>query len=175
MDGVVVDEPVVTVVGFDDWVAGRSKALTRFAYLITGSREEAEDALQSALTSACARWTRISRTRDPESYVRRMIVNAHVSLWRSFRRRESPVADVHDDAQERDLATAITESDGVWRLCATLPRRQRAAVVLRFYEELGYGEIAAILGVSEPTVRAHIHRALKALRLSIEMEYDDER
>jgi RNA polymerase sigma-70 factor (sigma-E family) len=175
MDVAVIDDGADVIVGFDDWVESRSKALTRFAYLITGSREEAEDALQSALTSACARWSRVSRTRDPEAYVRRMIVNAHVSLWRSFRRRETPVDDVRDTDEAPDPARGVTEADRVWRLCAGLPRRQRAAVVLRFYEDLGYPEIAGVLGVSEATARVHIHRALKALRESIGLEDDDER
>jgi RNA polymerase sigma factor (sigma-70 family) len=102
-----------------------------------------------------------------------MIVNAHVSLWRSFRRRETPVEEIRPD-HGVDHAVTIGESDRVWRLCAALPRRQRAAVVLRFYEDLGYPEIAAVLAISEGTVRAHIHRALNALRESIEREQNDE-
>jgi RNA polymerase sigma-70 factor (sigma-E family) len=174
MDVAVVDESD-TAVGFDEWVESRSTALTRFAYLVTGTREEAEDALQSALTSACAKWSRVRRSRDPEAYVRRMIVNAHVSMWRSFRRRESPVEEVRDPGVMVDPSVLVDAADLAWRLCATLPPRQRAAVVLRFYEDLGYPEIAGVLGISEATARAHIHRALKALRESIETEPDDAR
>jgi RNA polymerase sigma-70 factor (sigma-E family) len=172
---VAVGDETRTALGFEAWVAARSPALTRFAYLVTGSREEAEDALQSALTSALARWGRVSRTHDPEAYVRRMIVNAHVSHWRSFGRRESPSDNVLLGESHADHASTIGESDRVWRLCATLPRRQRAAVVLRFYADLGYPQIAGLLGVSESTVRAHIHRALAALRETLAKESADER
>ncbi len=159
--------------GFDAWLASRSTALTRFAYLVTGNRHEAEEALQSALTSACAKWSRVSRADDPEAYVRRMVVNAHVSWWRSFRRRETPVDDVRDDRSGADPAVTTTEGDRVWRLCATLPARQRAAVVLRFYEDMSYSQIATVLQCSESTARGHIHRALGALRRTIEEEHDD--
>lgn len=163
---------------FDAWLAGRSVALTRFAYLVTGSRQDAEEALQSALTSACAKWSRVSRADDPEAYVRRMVVNAHISWWRSFRRRETPSGDVLDhaatvDPGAADPAAAAVESDRVWRLCATLPARQRAAVVLRFYEDLSYGQIATVLDCSESAARGHIHRALGALRRTIEEEQHD--
>ena len=158
---------------FDAWLASRSLALTRFAYLVTGNRDQGEEALQAALTSACAKWSRVSRADDPEAYVRRMVVNAHVSWWRSFRRRETPVGDARDDEHGVDPATASVESDRVWRLCGTLPPRQRAAVVLRFYEDLSYSSIATVLQCSESTARGHIHRALGALRRTIEEERDD--
>jgi RNA polymerase sigma-70 factor (sigma-E family) len=177
MDGVVVgdvtnhdvtDHPVT----FEEWVESRSRALTRFAYLLTGNSHEAEDALQSALTSAYAKWPRIGRTDDPEAYVRRMIVNAHVSIWRAFRRREQPMAEPRSEIGYDDVPPD-GEADRVWLLCAALPARQRAAVVLRFYEDLSYREIAGVLDVSEATVRSHIHRALAALRQSIEEEHDE--
>lgn len=158
---------------FDAWLASRSIALERFAYLVTGSRHEAEEALQTALTSACAKWSRVRRADDPEAYVRRMIVNAHISWWRSFRRRETPVGDVPGDHSEVDPSAASAEADRVWRLCGTLPPRQRAAVVLRFYEDLSYSQIATVLQCSESTARGHIHRALGALRRTIKEERDD--
>ena len=99
--------------------------------------------MQEALASACAKWSRVSRTRDPDAYVRRMIVNAHVSGWRRTR-RESPVGEVREAAYADPAAVADT-ADAVWRVCEGLPRQQRAAVVLRFYEDLEYAEIAAIL------------------------------
>lgn len=170
----VIGEEVSLPVEFDDWVSSRSKALTRFAYLVTANRHDAEDALQAALTTACAKWSRVVRTDDPEAYVRRMIVNAHISLWRSFRRRETPVGEVSVDVDADDPAGAVSESDAVWRLCSTLPARQRASVVLRFYEDLSYPQIAAILACSESTARAHIHRALHALRQSLDAETHDE-
>lgn len=77
---------------FEEWAQARAAALLRFAYLVTGSQHAAEEAVQAALVRALERWRRVSHTRDPEQYVRRMIVNEHVSLWRRSGRRESSVA-----------------------------------------------------------------------------------
>jgi DNA-directed RNA polymerase specialized sigma24 family protein len=115
---------------FDEWVEARAAALLRFAYLVTGSQHDAEEAVQAALTRALEKWSRVRRTTDPDQYVRRMIVNEHISGWRRGRRRELPVAEVRETAYA-DPADAVTGSDVVWRVCAGLPRQQRAAVVLR--------------------------------------------
>ena len=164
-------EPRRTAAGpsFDDWVEARVAALLRFGYLVTGSQHAAEDAVQSALERACRKWSRVRRADDPDAYVRRMIVNAHVSDWRRAARRESPVAEVRL-ADQVDPADAVSRADAVWRVCQGLPPQQRAAVVLRYYEDLDYPEIAALLGVAEPTVRSHVHRALTALRGELERQ-----
>ncbi|WP_243060864.1 SigE family RNA polymerase sigma factor [Nocardioides sp. SR21] len=158
---------------FDDWVGARVPALMRFAYLVTGSQLAAEDAVQSALTRACEKWSRVRRTRDPDAYVRRMVVNAHVSAWRRSGRRELAVAEVRD-AATADPAEGIATGDAVWRVCGTLPPQQRAAVVLRYYEDLEYAEIADVLGVAQATVRSHVHRALAAMRAELQMEDGDD-
>lgn len=169
---VVVTEPSTAVdPGFDAWVEARVAALLRFGYLVTGSQHAAEDAVQSALVSACEKWSRVIRRDDPDAYVRRMIVNAHISAWRRSGRRESSVAEVRD-VVSTDRVQVVVEHDAVWRMCAQLPARQRAAVVLRFYEDLEYGEIAAILDVAEPTVRSHVHRALTTLRRELDSAED---
>jgi RNA polymerase sigma-70 factor (sigma-E family) len=157
---------------FDDWVEARVAALLRFAYLVTGSQQDAEDAVQSALTKACESWTRVRQADDPDAYVRRMVVNADVSRWRRSGRRELSVAEVRD-AVVADPTDAVARDDAVWRVCSRLPRRQRAAVVLRFYEDLEYAEIAAVLGITEVTVRTHLHRALAALRVELTQEDTD--
>ncbi|WP_242665248.1 MULTISPECIES: sigma factor [unclassified Nocardioides] len=117
---------------FDEWVEARVAALLRCAYLVTGSQHAAEDAVQSALTRACEGWSRVRRTTDPDAYVRRMVVNAHVSAWRRSGRRELVVAEVRD-TETADHAADIATGDAVWRVCAMLPPQQRAAVVLRVY------------------------------------------
>jgi RNA polymerase sigma-70 factor (sigma-E family) len=166
---------VVGVAGptFDEWATARVPALLRFGYLLTGSRDEADDAVQTALAQALASWDRVSRAGDPERYVRRMIANAHVSGWRAFGRRMSPVAEVRGE-QGVDLSESITRHDAVWQVCRSLPERQRAAVVLRFYEDLDYPEIAATLECAEATVRSYVHRALAALRVELQRQEADD-
>ncbi len=176
MDGAVTDEvsrrSETSAESFDSWAEARVTDLLRFAYLVTGSQHAAEDAVQSALTRACEKWSRVSRTDDPDTYVRRMVVNAHVSSWRRIGRREVAVPEVRD-ATRSDPADAVARDDAVWRVCAALPAQQRAAVVLRFYEDLDYPEIAQVLGVAEATVRSHVHRGLAALRTELSEQEDD--
>ncbi|MFG1910775.1 SigE family RNA polymerase sigma factor [Kribbella sp. NPDC048928] len=158
---------------FDDWVAQRGAALLRFAYLVTRDHSRAEEAVQDALIAAYSRWSRICRVQDPEAYVRRCIVNADISRWRRFFRRETPTEDAGTSAPSDaapDHAVAQAEHDAVWALCATLPAKQRAAVVLRYYEDLPDAEIAVILDCSAVTVRSQIHRALASLRTTIGTE-----
>ena len=166
---------VVRVAGpsFDEWATARVPALLRFGYLLTGSHDSADDAVQTALAQALASWDRVGRAGDPERYVRRMIANAHISGWRAFGRRVSPVAEVRDDPRG-DHADSVARHDAVWRVCQALPERQRAAVVLRFYEDLDYPEIAATLECAEATVRSHVHRALAALRIELERQEADD-
>ena len=158
------------VVDFDDWVAARGPALLRLAYVLTGSRSDAEDVVQDALSRALPRWSRISALDDPDAYVRRMVVNAHVSGWRRRRRREVPVESVRERAVADGPSTE--ERDRIWRACQALPPDQRTAIVLRFYEDLDYADIAALTGVRERSVRSRVSRGMAALRR--ELGDDDE-
>jgi RNA polymerase sigma-70 factor (sigma-E family) len=160
----------VEVPDFDSWVAARGPALLRLAYVLTGNGADAEDVVQDALSRALPRWSRISTVEDPDAYVRRMVVNAHVSRWRKFRRREVPVEVVRDRATAP--GTATEERDRLWRACQSLPTDQRTAVVLRFYEDLDYAEIAALTGVREGSVRSRVSRGIAAMRH--ELGDDDE-
>ena len=101
-----------------------------------------------------------------------MVVNAHVSAWR----RSASRAAGRRGARHlgRRPADAVARGDAVWRVCAALPPQQRAAVVLRFYEDLEYAEIAAILDVAEATVRSHVHRALAAMRAELSRRTGDD-
>jgi RNA polymerase sigma-70 factor (sigma-E family) len=156
---------------FEQFVTERAPALLRFAYVLTGDVSLAEDAVQDALTTACARWGRVSRADDPEAYVKRMVVNAHISWWRRVRRREAPAAEPTRTAPPTvDGSAARADAEAIWALCATLPDRQRAAVVLRFYEELSYAEIAVLLRCAEATARSHVHRALASLKVTLSKE-----
>jgi RNA polymerase sigma factor (sigma-70 family) len=101
-----------------------------------------------------------------------MVVNAHTSWWRRFRRRETPVPEAftHGTAEP----PADDERDRVWRACLALPEAQRVAVVLRYYEQLEYAEIAALTGVAEGSVRSRVSRGLTALRTSLGEEHEDD-
>ena len=160
---------------FDAWVTARGPALLRLAYTLTGSRTDAEDVVQDALARALPRWDRIARFEHPEAYVRRMVVNAHTSRWRRWRRRETPHAEVvlPGVVDGPDTAMPVDEVRAVWAACAALPIDQRVAVVLRYYEQLEYGEIAALTGVAEGTVRSRVSRGLAALRTSMEVDGDE--
>ena len=157
---------------FDDWVAARGPGLLRLAYVLTGNRADAEDAVQDALSRALPRWERIRSVGDPDAYVRRMVVNAHTSWWRKFRKREAPVADVVPPASVD--SPPHDERDAVWRACLALPEPQRVAVVLRYYEQLEYAEIAALTGVAEGSARSRVSRGLAALRTTLGEDQDDD-
>ena len=151
---------------FDDWVAVRGPALLRLAYTLTGNKADAEDVVQEALSRALPRWGRISRVGNVDAYVTRMVVNAHTSWWRRFRRRESPVEQVRDSV----AAPAGLHHDdraGLWAACQSLPEPQRTAIVLRYYEQLEYAEIAELTGVREGSVRARVSRGLATLRATM--------
>lgn len=160
--------PVASDSDFDDWVAARGPGLFRFAYVLTGNAADAEDVVQDALSRALGAWGRIQAADDPDAYVRRMVVNAHTSWWRRFRRRESPVAEVRLDG----VSDPAAYDDRLWQACRRLPEAQRTAVVLRFYEDMEYAAIAALTGVREGSVRSRVSRGLATLRQ--ELGEDDE-
>ena len=152
---------------FDAWVAARGQSLLRLAYVLTGNRADAEDVVQDALSRALPRWSRISTVEDPDAYVRRMVINAHTSWWRKFRRRESPVEQVRDTAVDPSRP-----DEALWQACRRLPEPLRTAVVLRFYVDMEYAAIAAMTGVREGSVRSRVSRGLAVLRA--ELGEDDE-
>ena len=159
-------------VPFDGWVAVRGPALLRLAYTLTGNTADAEDVVQEALARALPRWGRISRVDDVDAYVRRMVINAHTSWWRKFRRRESPVPEVRDTGVRDTVAHAPggllpDQRAGLWAACQALPDPQRTAVVLRYYEQLEYAEIAELTGVREGSVRSRVSRGLATLRATM--------
>ena len=145
---------------FSAFVAARSRHLLHAAHLLTGDRHRAEDLLQAALTRAYLRWDRID---EPEGYVRRTMVNAHLDWWRRKPWREQ-VTDDLPEAAGPDDAASYDVRDAVLSALATLSGRQRAVVVLRYYEGLSESEIAAALGCSTGTVKSAASRALARLR-----------
>jgi RNA polymerase sigma-70 factor (sigma-E family) len=161
----VSDEDASEPVDFAGWVVARGASLQRFAYLVTGSAADAPDLVQDALMRAYPRWANLAREGTAEAYVRRSIVNGSISRWRKGRRLVS-VGQPHSllSDSHADPAAASADADQAWRLCLELPPTARAAVVLRFYEDLPFAQIAVILNCPESTARSHVHRALQALR-----------
>src|SRR5829696_9433731 len=105
-------------------------AVLRWAHLLTGDRGRAEDLVQHAFASTYRHWRRITPDRA-EAYVRRAVLNAHLSWWRRGARAERSVAQVPDRAGGRDLTAVVDERDAMWAALATLPPGQRAVLVLR--------------------------------------------
>src|SRR5437763_1612183 len=120
---------------FDAFVRARLPALLRFAHALTGAPHTAADLVQDALERTGLRWNRIERHGDAEAYVRRAILNGRTSRWRKHR-RETLVDVVPDRAGAVDTTPDRADRDEVWRLLATLPHRQRAVLVLRYYEDM---------------------------------------
>jgi RNA polymerase sigma-70 factor (sigma-E family) len=149
--------------GFAEFVQARGAALTRTAYLLTGSAAAAEDLVQDALVSAATRWRRLTASGDPEAYIRRAMVNSHVGRWRKTGRRESPVNEPPDRLQPDPTERTAGRID-VMRALAQLAPRQRAVIVLRFYEDLTEAETAGILGCAIGTVKSQTADALRKLR-----------
>lgn len=151
--------------GYAELVVARAPALLRLAVMLTGSRVDAEDLLQVTLLRAQPHADRIASLAAPAAYLRRIMVREHLSSVRTLRRRvRTEPLEGHDAAGPDDTAEAVHRRDTTWLLLATLPRRQRAVLVLRFYEDLTDPDIAAALGCGESTVRSNAARALAALR-----------
>ena len=147
---------------FREFVVTRSAALMRLAYLLTGGDQHAaEDLLQIALAKTAARWSRVD---NPETYVRRILYHQQVDSWRLRKRRpeiqvaDPPDAGQDDDTQAVDLKLTLRSA------LARITPRQRAVLVLRFFEDRPEAEVAQILGCSVGTVRSTTHRSLARLR-----------
>ncbi|MFE3453721.1 SigE family RNA polymerase sigma factor [Nonomuraea sp. NPDC059194] len=148
--------------GFREFVDARQQSLMRTAYLLTGDAHQAEDLLQTVLGNVASHWAKLGKGGNPEAYTRKALINQHLS-WR--RRRALAVVtgldvpdrgESHDDATLRRLALrqALTK----------LTPRQRAVIVLRFYEDRSEQETAQLMGCSVGTVKSQTHYALSKLR-----------
>ena len=144
--------------GFDEFVAARSGALLRTAYLLTRDHALAEDLLQTALTKAWFSWGRIDTS--PEAYVRRILVTTYASWWRRKWNGEQAT----DELPEAGRADSVGDTD-LWTALGRLPKRQRAVVVLRYFEDLTEAETARVLGCSVGTVKSQTAKAFAKLRI----------
>jgi len=148
----------------DDFVVFVREALPgllRYGHLLTGNPHDAADLVQTVLEKVGSRWGAVRRMGDPVAYTRRAMANAHVSRWRQTR-RESLIAEFPDLAAATDPDPF--DNEPLWAMLRDLPPRQRAVVVLRYYEDLSETEIAAVLGVSRGTVKSQASKAKATLR-----------
>lgn len=149
---------------FEAYMSARQPSLLRTAYLLSGDRHTAEDLVQTALAKLYLSWDKVQRRELLDGYVRRIIVNEHNSLWRrAWKKRELPTDTVPDHqtvSHEHDHGRRAA----LWDFVQTLPRKQRAVIVLRYYEDLSEAETADILGISVGTVKSQASRALAAMR-----------
>jgi RNA polymerase sigma-70 factor (sigma-E family) len=159
---------------FTEYVAARQPALLRTAYMLTGNQHNAEDLLQTALAKTYLSWSKIREEAAIDAYVRRIMVNEYTSWWRrAWRRNEITTDEVPERGRQQQApARDHEESDAMWRLLGTLPPRQRAAVVLRYYEDLSEAETAQVLGCSVGNVKSQTSRALASLRQRMGAETD---
>jgi len=152
---------------FESWMTARQGRLLRTAYLLTGDVHAAEDLVQTALAKLYLAWDRVSDAPSVDAYARKILVNEHTSMWRRLWRHREVVT----DTSEHHVAVDAQEYDGVgaalWEAVRALPDRQRAVVVLRYYEQLSERETAEALGVSTGTVKSQASRALGTLRTAL--------
>ncbi|MBB5867107.1 RNA polymerase sigma-70 factor (sigma-E family) [Allocatelliglobosispora scoriae] len=148
---------------FHEYVRARTAALGRVAFLLTGDAYLAEDLVQLTLIRVAARWEKITAAGDPDPYVRRVLYTQHVSWWRRMR-REAPVAQALPERVVPDFTGDVATGLAVHDALARLAPRQRAVLVLRYFEDLTEAETASALGVSLGTVKSQAKDALARLR-----------
>ena len=164
--GRALDDPC-----FRDYVTTRGPSLLRAAYLLTGNRADAEDLVQAALAKTYLAWDRIEDRGALDGYVRRAVINTHISWWRRRKLDEYPTDEIPDQAIA-DQAGQSDLQDSLRRAVERLPQRMRAAVVLRYYEDMTEAEVADALGVSLGTVKSTVSRAVAKLRVDAELLAD---
>ena len=154
---------------FDDFVGECLPALSRYAYVLTGNVYAGEDLVQDTLVKLAGAWGRVRREGNPLGYARAVMFRTFVSRWRVLRRQPKfePYA---DSAVEQDQYAEIDARDAVRRAVASLPRFQRAVLVLGYLDDLPDEEIARLLERRPATIRSLRHRALAALRARLESE-----
>ncbi|GLF96620.1 SigE family RNA polymerase sigma factor [Streptomyces yaizuensis] len=148
---------------FETFVAVRGPRLLRVAWLLTGDAHLAEDLLQTVLAKVWPKWHRI-RGESPEAYVRKALVHTHASWWRRRWRGEVPHGELPDRIGAADAYAGVDLEQSLAVAVRALPVRQRAVVVLRYFEDLSVEETAATLGCAPGTVKSQAAKALRTLR-----------
>jgi RNA polymerase sigma-70 factor (sigma-E family) len=149
---------------FREFASARMGKLSSVAYLLTGDHHAAEDLVQAVLVKIARNWRRIHAVSAPDAYVRQMLYHEHVSAWRR-RGDEEPVAVLPEPPPSADLADRAVRRILLQQALARLTARQRAVIVLRFFEDLSEAETADVLGCSVGTVKSQTHHAIGRLRV----------
>lgn len=156
---------------FGEYVRSRGASLLRAAHALTGNRDDAEDLVQATLVKAYQSWDSVTDPAAVDTYVRRVMINTHISVWRRRRVDEYPTDQLPESAAEDETPDRDLQ-DLVQRALDRLPRRMRAAVMLRYYDDMSEPEVAAALGVSVGTVKSTVARAVAKLREDAELGSD---
>ncbi len=151
---------------FEEYAASAWPWLYRCSYLLAGNHADAEDLAQQTLLQAYRSWSKVSRADQPAAYLRRMLTNLHISQHRPVSRKRELLVDVPPEGRSAPPA-GPEERMALWPHIASLPPRQRAVIVLRYYEQLSEREIADALGCSTGNVKSTAHHALRALRAAV--------
>lgn len=151
-------------VGFAGFVRENTPALLRTAYLLTGNGGQAEELVQDTLVRLYPKWDRVAAADVPLAYVRRSLANAYINQNRRASRREYAYEDVPERTDPHDALTQLADRDEIWAGLKLLSDRQRAALVLRFFEDLSDEQTAVALNCRVGTVRSLISRGLAILR-----------
>ncbi|MFE9611705.1 SigE family RNA polymerase sigma factor [Streptomyces sp. NPDC006012] len=149
---------------FEEFVAARGARLLRVAWMLTGDAHLAEDLLQTVLARVWPKWRRLSGE-NPEAYIRKALVNTYASWWQRRWRGEIPHGEVPDETAPGDPFASVDLEHSLSLVVRRLPPRQRAVVVLRYFEGLSVEETAQVLGCRPGTVKSQAARALNTLRL----------
>jgi RNA polymerase sigma-70 factor (sigma-E family) len=160
----------MTMTDFEVFARAQLPGLLRYSVMLTGDRELAADLVQDVLVKMYRQWSRISRADRPDRYAVRMVTNQFLSWRRSRAARHIAVAELPNDPHTEHFETTHAVRDDMWRRLAKLPKRQRAVLVLRYYQQLTDAEIADVLGCTRVTVRGYAHRALATLRVDLNAE-----
>ncbi|HEX7354153.1 MAG TPA: SigE family RNA polymerase sigma factor [Mycobacteriales bacterium] len=155
---------------FHEYATRRAEPLHRAAYLLCGDWHLADDLVQEALVKTFRHWNRVRRTDNPDAYVRRILVNEANRHWRRNRLRPGPAAYPADEPATADGVGLVNDRLALLQALQRLAPRQRATVVLRFFEGLSERETADALGCSEGTVKSQTSRALRTLSTFFELE-----
>lgn len=152
---------------FEEYAGTAWPSLYRYAYLLAGNHADAEDLAQQTLLKAHRSWDRVQDSDSPTAYLRRMLTNTYLSQRRPKGRRLELLTDAPPEPVSAPPVRGPEERMVLWPHVKSLPPRQRAVIVLRYYEDLSEQEIAEALGCSRGNVKSTAHHALKALRAAL--------